>query len=297
MSAKAFNVYTEFYIHTQNICWFLQGQVWQETIVENTLRVGRQLATATKNQQEMLRIQNESLLLQRKLLDYSQNLEKLMEDFYISTGEHQEVLSLMSSNLKNMQIWLVGEVSWLDLIVFYISSSVFIVLFTSSVRTIEARVPLWVSLIATGLTERLIYIMFVSNTAEFPIHMKYTEVYQYVWWLRRIFIILAIVILICSFYRYKDYNQINNRLLKAIYDQNVIINKNLAKITNKSLLECSDNLINSKTSKEKIGTFIKTQTAENITINKLIAPRQRLTPFENGSCERYNLRRRNGTPN
>ncbi|KAJ8926496.1 hypothetical protein NQ314_021098 [Rhamnusium bicolor] len=38
MSDRAFNVYTEFYTHTQNICWFLRGQIWHETIADNTLK-------------------------------------------------------------------------------------------------------------------------------------------------------------------------------------------------------------------------------------------------------------------
>lgn len=39
MSDRAFNVYTEFYTHTQNICWFLRGQIWQEILVERTYEV------------------------------------------------------------------------------------------------------------------------------------------------------------------------------------------------------------------------------------------------------------------
>ncbi|KAJ8953959.1 hypothetical protein NQ318_019202 [Aromia moschata] len=57
MSDRAFNVYTEFYTHTQNICWFLRGQIWHETIAENTIKVGKQLKVTAQNQESLLQAQ------------------------------------------------------------------------------------------------------------------------------------------------------------------------------------------------------------------------------------------------
>ncbi|KAF2892630.1 hypothetical protein ILUMI_13544, partial [Ignelater luminosus] len=221
MSDRAFNVYTEFYTHTQNICWFLRGQVWHETIAENTLRVGKQLESSAKNQEEILKSQKESLVLQGKLLKYGKNLEKIMEEFYISTQQHNEILLLMSKSLGNLQSWLIGELSWVDLIVFYISASILTCIFTSTSRTITARLPILLLLMGNAVIERLICTAFTSNTTETELLLIQNEIYKYIWWLRKLFIIVAVFILVYKACYYKDLLCINNALLQKIYDQNL----------------------------------------------------------------------------
>lgn len=56
MTDRAFNVYTEFYTHTQNMCSFLRGLVWQEAIAESTHRVGAQLEMSARNQEDLLKV-------------------------------------------------------------------------------------------------------------------------------------------------------------------------------------------------------------------------------------------------
>lgn len=268
MSDRAFNVYTEFYTHTQNICWFLRGQVWHETISENTLRVGKQLESSAKNQEEILRSQRESLVLQEKLLKYGKNLEKIMEDFYISTQQHNEILLLMSKSLGNLQSWLIGELSWVDLIVFYVSASIVICIFTSTSRTITARLPILFLLLGNAVIERLICITFTSNKAEAELLLIQNEIYKYIWWLRKLFIILAFFILLYKACYYKDLLCINNTLLQKIYDQNLNILEML-----KKRFQSNNDILNSSNGNVSF-------TVENDLVNE--SPKHSLNHHNNG---------------
>ncbi|KAF7265696.1 hypothetical protein GWI33_020779 [Rhynchophorus ferrugineus] len=118
MTDRAFNVYTEFYTHTQNICWFLRGQIWHETIAENTLKVGKQLELSAKKQEDLIKIQKESIELQEKMMKQGRYLENVLKDVYVSTQSHKEIIEILSRSITNLQSWIVGEISWIDSIIF-----------------------------------------------------------------------------------------------------------------------------------------------------------------------------------
>ncbi|XP_048520031.1 uncharacterized protein LOC109537806 isoform X2 [Dendroctonus ponderosae] len=104
MSDRAFNVYTEFYTHTQNICWFLRGQIWHETISENTYRMGRQLAISVEQQQDFNRLQKESMELQVTMLEQGRFLERVLDDVANSTKGHQQLLKVVGFGMSNEYI-------------------------------------------------------------------------------------------------------------------------------------------------------------------------------------------------
>ncbi|KAG5898310.1 hypothetical protein JTB14_022999 [Gonioctena quinquepunctata] len=103
MSDRAFNVYTEFYTHTQNICWFLQGQIWHEIIADNTIIVGKQLKETAHNQQDLLQAQKESLKLQVKMMEHGELLEKndLLTKHYELLCLIQRQNNIILSKLEN----------------------------------------------------------------------------------------------------------------------------------------------------------------------------------------------------
>ncbi|KAK5641109.1 hypothetical protein RI129_009656 [Pyrocoelia pectoralis] len=228
MSDRAFNVYTEFYTHTQNICWFLHGQVWQEIMTDNTLKFAKQLDISAKNQDDILKAQKDSLELQEKLLRHGRTLEKVMEEFYVSTQQHHHILTLMASNMKSLQSWLIGELSWIDTIIFYIVTSIFIIVLTSTDRTSSARFPLWVLLILTIIIERLIY-FHVLNSYDKQVQDLHLIISKYVEWIRKTFYFVALCVLFHSASYYRNLNQINNRLLQEICNQNQIIIKQMVR--------------------------------------------------------------------
>ncbi|KAF5285907.1 hypothetical protein FQA39_LY04368 [Lamprigera yunnana] len=228
MSDRAFNVYTEFYTHTQSICWFLREQVWQETIADNTFRVGKQLETFANIQEDILQSQQESLDIQEKLLSHGHSLEKVMEKFYTSSQDHFDVLLIVSSTLKNLQSWLVGRFSWIDTFIFYVSTSIFIIIVTSSKQTVSARFPIWMLLLCNIGMESFIA-TYISNSSSTDSQEIYNRISTYIWWSRKTFYTLALTTLTYFVYYYQDLNNINNELLQKVYDQNLSILSKLEK--------------------------------------------------------------------
>lgn len=87
MKPEAYNTYTEFFTHTQNICFFLQSQVWQEQtektisrLSENSAVVAQQIEDSSSLQQEIMKKQNDSLENQEQLLQRGNELKSALED-------------------------------------------------------------------------------------------------------------------------------------------------------------------------------------------------------------------------
>ncbi|XP_060521895.1 uncharacterized protein LOC132699280 [Cylas formicarius] len=220
MSDRAFNVYTEFYTHTQNICWFLRGQIWHEAIAENTLRVGKQLEVSTQNQEDLIKVQRESLELQDRMLKQGKFLEHVMEDIYVATQMHQEILNLLTRSVTNLQTWIVGEVSWIDTIIFNMTALFMVFMLTSSQRTAAARFPLFILLFLNLCVERMICAIFSKNQNEYDTNVLYSTIYRFVWYSRYAFTFLGAFVIIYKAIMYTDSFQENVKLLLKIRDQN-----------------------------------------------------------------------------
>lgn len=294
MTDRAFNVYTEFYTHTQNICWFLRGQIWQETIAANTFRVGKQLEISAENQEKLLEAQKESISIQEKLLKHGVILEEIIGKIIASlTQTHQNILSL--------QNWLIYEVSWFETIVFYIISLIFAFILTSLQCTNASRLPVLLLLCLNIVLERMICKVILKYSAERNVEVAHSQIAQYIWFLRYSLIVLCSVAIITSIFLYKDYAKINHILLEKVYNQNVLLMQKLEKPKQSEILQQSVNVLNEKLGFESVcvtpvhaaSTYSDINlTTRNIhTLNKPTSPKVEL------SKSKYNLRSRQGTPN
>lgn len=294
MSDRAFNVYTEFYTHVQNICWFLRGQVWQEKIMENSVHVGKQLKNSMSQQELLLNQQEKSLEIQERLLTYGVSLERILnesrlqatqvvEEIRLSTIKHQELLTIMAESLGGLKSWLIGEISWFDSIVFYVTSGFIILILTSTKRTASSRLPLLLILSFNIITERTICDRLNTNSlTNAPV--VHESVQNLIWYTRRATILISTAVFFLLIYKYRDYAEINNGLLLKIQQQNYLIKNALEKReeNGRALRECSESL---------------TDVSEISKNNSLILPRRpnsrlRYTPDIHRT---YNLRNR--TPN
>lgn len=225
MSERAFNVYTEFFTHTQNICWFLRGQIWQETISENTWKVGKQLELTAVFQENLLKAQQESLDLQDRMLKHGKNLEQVLENLQESSNAHRDVLILLSKSISNLQSWLIGEISWFDSIVFYLIIIFVIILLTSTQRTESARFPLSVLLILNLIFERMVCSYMTSYSQDFNILTMYLRMYDFIWYTRYCFVIITIFTFLYKLIYHNNINYKNNEILHQIYAQNKLVLK------------------------------------------------------------------------
>lgn len=299
MSDRAFNVYTEFYTHTQNICWFLRGQVWNEMIAENTIKVARQMDLSAKNQENLLKMQQESIFIQGKIID--------------SMKDHEEILNLFVVSLGNLQKWMIGEVSWFETIIFYTTYIIGIILFTSTIQTSNARLFLFLLVILSIVIEQFITFLLASNEVEQNMLLFTENLNKVLWWYRYFILALSICILIKFAYCYKDVATKNNDLLKSIHRQNILICNKLENLTNdKKVSNGNCSYILEKSFENKSNSLNNASLSSNESNfykykykNNLLNVDQNYICNENEDVEgssnyrnyiRYNLRSQRGTP-
>lgn len=217
MTDRAFNVYTEFFTQAQNICWFLRGTLWQETIEENTRKVGKQLDKSSRNQETLLKNQQHSLELQEKMLKYGEEMDAIMMRFMATTKQHHELIQVLSTSVSNLQSWLIGEVSWLDSAVFYLVASLVVIFVTSSPRAMAARLPMLILLGCNIFFERILCYG-ISHGTVMNAELVHENYYTYVSYMRYAFIAFMGFTLGFHALMYKDYLIENHLILETIQE-------------------------------------------------------------------------------
>lgn len=319
MSDRAFNVYTEFYSHTLNMCWFLRGQIWQETISENTLKVGKQLAMSAEKQEKLLEVQQESykqlehsarkqeklleiqqetLDVQEKMLHHGRFIEGILNELTTTTKNHQEMLMILSQSVNSLQTWMVGEISWLNSLFFYSCFSILTIVFTSTSKTIISRLPILCMIITNLFLERFVCYLFLKYSY-FNADNLFSDIQGYIWALRYFLIFLSLATLLYKALFHVDLNVKNQLALESIIKQNKII---LSEIQNKNL-NISDLNGSFNNKPRNIAKDLKVIKNGNDDFNSSFivnfkAARDKSTPSPTPSKEsaRYNLRSRQGTP-
>lgn len=155
--------------------------------------MNRQLMEASELQNAMLESQKQGLKMQDQLLHHGQQLETVItssaetvnsmvadfkyvtydcENFFLgkfytclitflflfreNASEQRELLHQIFSHVHVFQNWIAGEVSWFQSIIFYAVSCILCGLFTSSRRTSDARITMFVALSFNVVVERML---------------------------------------------------------------------------------------------------------------------------------------------
>ncbi|XP_013395112.1 uncharacterized protein LOC106162378 [Lingula anatina] len=240
MDDSAFSAYTNFFTHTQNICFFLQSQVWQEdtdrtisNLADTSKTVAKQLQESNEIQSEIISRQKEALENQQNLLlqgetlgktieTSSGNVRSLLQDFQKSTHEQRAMIGEVFDRVSRLQSVVLGEFTGFYSLIFYALTIIISYLITSTPRSSGARFWLFLTMTTNMVFERLV----VFYSGEDPkvlnsvIWDASTTVYSRLWMCRKIFCTAALGILGVCWYRYRDYNKINNQLLLEIKKQN-----------------------------------------------------------------------------
>ncbi|XP_071570208.1 uncharacterized protein [Temnothorax nylanderi] len=241
MADRAFSVYNEFYTHATHICFFLNHEAWQAE-VDNTIkllfqvssRMKDQLLEASQMQGVILNSQKEGLRIQNELLDHGKELETVLQtssetvsnmvsDFKESAKDQKELLYEIFSYIRTFQSWIIGEVSWFQSIIFYTVSCILCALFSSSKRTVDARVALFSILSLNIVAERILvqyYDKIIPQSPDDKTHLLSTT-----WLYRKIALTLCATTLFCTYYYYKDGQLENHKALQRIEQQLDVIQK------------------------------------------------------------------------
>ncbi|XP_078597051.1 uncharacterized protein LOC144873511 isoform X1 [Branchiostoma floridae x Branchiostoma japonicum] len=245
MDDLAFSTYTEFFTHTQNICFFLQNQVWQENtertvsmLADNSDKVAHKLEVTAEMQEMVIARQNASLKKQEDILRHEEALRKTLksstenvqaafDQMKQSAREQRALFGEVFGRIEDLQAMVLGEFTGFYTLVFITLSAIIIYMLTSTPRTSSARFWMFLVLLLNAGMERLI----ANRTVLDSEGQNATElVYERLWFCRKFFCMVAMTVLAVCSYRYKDYNKINNDLLLKIEQQNQQLQNALCKI-------------------------------------------------------------------
>ena len=249
MPDRAFNVFTEFYTHVYNICFYLQSQIWHEEtertidrLSASSAHVTKQLEEAEQVQTILLQQQRESMSVQQELLSNGlslsevfhtsqSKLQEMMQEFRTSTSEQKKMLFEVFDRLTSLHAWAVGEISWFDTVVFYISSIIAMYVVTSTPRTHNARI--WVFLVVTlnAVIERVVVNQFLRANIDQP-DMFNKSLDWWIWQCRKVMLSICTILIAIAVYQYCDYNAVNHQLLLKIQKQNMEVINYLEEIRN-----------------------------------------------------------------
>lgn len=250
MPDRAFSVFTEFYTHVYNICFFLQSQIWHEEtertidrLSASSARVTKQLEEAEEVQTMLLQQQRESMSVQQELLSNGlslrevlhtsqSNLQAIMKEFRTSTSEQKEMLFQVFDRLTSLHAWAVGEISWFETVVFYISSIIAMYVVTATPRTHNARI--WIFLIVTlnAVIERVVVNQLLRANNDQP-EIFNENLYWWIWQCRKVMLSICTILIAIAVYQYCDYNVVNHQLLLKIQKQNMKVINYFEEIRNK----------------------------------------------------------------
>jgi len=245
IETNAYTTFANFFTHTQNMCYFLQSQVWQEEtdrtverLAYNSELVSNSMHEAHQLQTQILQGQHRTIEYQRQLIENGSflsqaletskdNVKKMLAEFKHSTDEQRNLIFEVFDRVSKLQNLVVSEVNWLYTIIFYSACLMVIYIVTATKRTADARLALFIILSLNMLGERLVCTYSLPrDSTKIPTELS-EVVYERVWRLRNIAIGVCVLVLTVYVFIYKDYNLINNTLLQEIKKQNLELKQSM----------------------------------------------------------------------
>lgn len=235
MSERVFQAYTHFYTHTQNICFYLRHQIWHSetertigALQSHSNAVSKQLEVAGRLQINLLQQQREGLKVQRLLVENGANLSsvlhesrgnlaRLTEQFRNSTIEQGKQLGDLFRRLAQFHNWIVGEYTFIEQIMYYSVLLVAIWVATTAKRTENSRFVLFL-LATVNVGIESVFQRYLGD--EFFVEDLQIVVFEYLWLIRKMFMIIMIGVYVMMSALYVDSHQLTIDLLNRVQKQN-----------------------------------------------------------------------------
>ncbi|XP_055304056.1 uncharacterized protein LOC129569332 [Sitodiplosis mosellana] len=262
MNERVFSVYTHFYTHTQNICFYLMHQVWHaetektihllkshsQSVSKQLIEQGLQLELAGRLQINLLTQQREGLKLQQKLVahgvnlsevlsDSQNSLSRLTEQFRNSTIEQGRQLGDLFQRLSQFHNWIVGEYTFVEQIMYFSVLLGIIMLATTAKRAENCRFLLFLLAAVNILIESLFQKYF---GADYFIEDLKIVLFESLWLIRKVFAAVMITVYVVMTVTYVDSQKLTLNLLQRINEQNAEIIQVLKDMKGKPIEDCSD---------------------------------------------------------
>ena len=225
---NSFTTFTEFFTHTQNICFFLQNQIWNEKTMdlvkesrETQINLLNSVNQAVETQKKLIETNSH---LQEVINNSASNVQSVLEEFNQQTKTQQLEIFHLFDRLHQIQTYILGEFTLFYSVIFYLFTLIIAYILTSTKRTLSARAGTFILLTTMLLTESVIVSTSKKSLADFEpkfdifgfsFDFNY-NLYSYIWTCRKFYIYLSFLTITVSAYLYCDYNLSNNKLLIEI---------------------------------------------------------------------------------
>jgi hypothetical protein len=218
MNDRAFNTYTEFFTHTQSVCFYLSTELWQkntETTIDKlsitSSKVSDRLEDASQQLKQLHGLQHKSIESQTLLNNELIAARNAMKEFKSSTNEQRFIVKEILDRFIKLQDFVLIEISYGYSLLFLIISMIVVYLMTTPSRTNEARLWLFIILIINLFVERLI----ASYSVDEQLGLKSTSILinDRIWLSRKISLGLMLAVFVWFAITYKNYAFVNYNIL------------------------------------------------------------------------------------
>lgn len=222
MDDRAFNAYTQFFTHTQSVCFFLSNQVWQQKAEDTIHRLFSTSHKVSQRLEDLSQLQQESLNTQSSLNKELSGSRATLESFEKTLSQKHSIEQEMLNRFLEMRHFLVSEVSKFYSIMFYIACLIIFYLSTTPVRTNEARFWIFLLFAANFVLERFVVSEVVSGHEDSfsALWIITDDIDDRVWFCRKVTLVACVAVLLYFAISYRDYAVLNNLLLQDIQKQN-----------------------------------------------------------------------------
>lgn len=259
MNDRSFQAYTNFFTHTQSVCFFLSSQLWQRRTQETIGKLSMIAGKVSEKLGEMKSLQEESIETQRSLNRELSGSQLVLENLEKTLSAKQTIEYEILTRLIDVRDYVITEVTKFYSVAFYLVSLIVIYLLTTPVRTAEARFWLFLLLCFNFVAERFIVSSVISEDSGVFHHLNVlsSSIDDQTWLIRKATIIICGIVLGYFATTYKDYGVINHQLLTDIRQQNEEI-KRLHFLSLRRLADqydCQQDLAKTNSSKPKSTTI------------------------------------------
>lgn len=289
LDERQFSSYREFFTHTQNMCSFLQAQVWQQATVDTidqlstgAAAMAAQLKLSGSVQTDILEAQRQALDNQHQLAEngrqmslqvdaWQDSVAHVINDFRERTAEHHHLILGVFEQLASLQQLVLDRLSWFNSLVHYTVGVLLAYLATATSRTANARIWLFVCLSVNLFLERCVTGYLVVAEQNSSAQDTDALLQLYIWLLRRCCVAICLLILVTAIYNYRDLNSVNFKLLQQLHQQHVQLHQQLSALglLRKPVMNDQLKPVKSMTSSDRSGLGICPLTSAGDTVDSL----------------------------
>lgn len=222
MDDRAFQAYTQFFTHTQSICFFLSNQLWQARAEKTISRLSSASSHVAQRLEKLQSLQQQSIQTQVQLNEELSGSRAALLEFEQTLRDKHSIEHEILIRFLEMRDFLLTEVSKFYSIGFYCFSLLMFYLMTTPTRTKDARLWVFLILAVNVIVERFVVANILTESPGVfrELWILSVSIDDQIWMCRKAAILIALLLLLYFAVTFRDYAVMNHDLLNDIRKQN-----------------------------------------------------------------------------